>query len=797
MRYAEVAVDAPAGRSTYSYSVPGGLDVRLGSLVWVPFGSRLVRGIVTAITPQPGYESTKAIASVVDQSPLTETQLALGDWISGHYLSPLYAALSLFAPPGGSRTPQTWLHLAADVDVDALSLSSPERDIVERLRGRTRVTSRNARGSLSAAAFKRALGTLLERGIVVNSENPRPGRTRPLTETVVSLPENRDPDADVSLQRSKRQSQVYECLRSLQRPTSYAELRTLCGASMEIVRALASKGLVETHERRVWRTPLGRLVAEEGPRPELTERQEAAWSRIGRGIDSLGFSRHLLFGVTGSGKTELYLRAAERVVQQGRRAICLVPEIALTAQTVERFMARFPGRIALLHSGLRAGEQADEWDRVQRGDCDVVVGPRSALFAPVQDLGLIVLDEEHEWTYKQDDANPRYHARAVAVQLAQSTRSTLILGSATPDVETFWNAGNGQMELLELPERVAGGLELPPVEVADMRAELRAGNPGLFSRALLDAMTERLALGEQVFLLLNRRGTATMMQCRRCGHVVGCPRCSVSLAYHAARERLVCHRCGYRSRIPSRCPNCSSSRLHYLGIGTQGVSDEVSRLFPTARVLRWDSDVSARDRGDGSLGKAVRQGEVDVVVGTQMIAKGHDFPNVTLVGVVNSDVGLNIPDYKAGERVFQLLCQAAGRAGRGVRPGHVVLQTYNPEHYVVRAAASQDYRAFFDEEISYREENGYPPFSRLVRLLYSNVNERRAQQEAERVTAELTQRAVSDDTKVFGPVPAYLWRLRGHYRWQTTLRGSEPSSLLSDYQFPRGWIVDVDPVGVA
>ena len=797
MHYAEVAVDAPAGRSTYSYGVPGGLDVRRGTFVWVPFGPRLVRGIVVAVTLQPGYEITKPIASVVDQPPLSETQLELGDWISQHYLSPLYAALSLFAPPGGSRTPLTWLHLAEGIDVAALSLSSPERDIVERLRDRTRVSSRNARASLSAAVFKRALGALVERGIVVGSENPRPDRTRPLTETVVSLKDNPDCDIETSLKRSPRQSQVYDCLRELERPVPYGELRRLCGASRDVIRTLEGKGILETQERRVWRTPLGRLVAQEAPRPELTQWQESAWARIGQGIDSRSFSSHLLFGVTGSGKTEVYLRAAERVVAQGRRAICLVPEIALTAQTVERFMARFPGRIALLHSGLRAGEQADEWDRVQRGDCEVVVGPRSALFAPVRDLGLVVLDEEHEWTYKQDDANPRYHAREVAFHMAQSTGSTLILGSATPDVDTFWKARAGQMELLELPQRVAGGADLPPVEVADMRAELRAGNAGLFSRALSDSMTNRLARGEQVFLLLNRRGTATMMQCRRCGHVVTCPRCSVSMAYHAARERLVCHRCGHRSRIPSRCPNCSSPRLHYLGIGTQGVVEEVTTLFPDARILRWDSDIPSRQRGDGSFGATIREGAVDVVVGTQMIAKGHDFPNVTLVGVVNADVGLNIPDYKAGERVFQLLCQAAGRAGRGVRPGHVVLQTYNPEHYVVRAAANQDYRAFFNEEIAYREENKYPPLTRMVRLLYAHVNEQRAQQEAERVTAELTQRAAGRDVKVFGPVPAYLWRLRGHYRWQTTLRGSEPASLLENYPLPRGWIVDVDPVGVA
>jgi len=797
MRYAEVAVDAPAGRSTFSYVVPGGFDVRRGSCVWVPFGARLARGFIVALSSEPSHEATRDIASVVDQPPLSDTQLELGAWIASYYLSPLYAALALFAPPGGSRTPQTWLRMASGSDVEAVELSPAQRDIVARLHGKERLSLRNAKGNMSQAAFKRALEMLQQQGLVVSSEKPQGARSRPLMETVVSLNNGVDPAAIVSLSRARRQEAVYSCLVSLGRPASYGELRQLCDVSRADIRALETRGLVETHEQRVWRTPLGRLTAQEGSRPELTPAQSAAWGAVRKGIDSRGFSSHLLFGVTGSGKTELYLRAAERVVEQGRRAICLVPEIALTAQTVERFLARFPERIALLHSGLRPGVQADEWERVHRGDCDVVIGPRSALFAPLPDLGLIVLDEEHEWTYKQDDASPRYHARAVAARLAQATGSTLILGSATPDVETFWKSSSGQPELLELPQRVAGGLDLPSVEVADMRAELRAGNSGLFSRALMESMESSLSRGEQVFLLLNRRGTATMMQCRRCGHVVNCPRCSVSLAYHAARERLICHRCGYRARIPSRCPNCSSPRLHYLGIGTQGVAEEVRRLFPNARLLRWDSDVPTRERGDGSFGTTVREGAVDVVVGTQMIAKGHDFPNVTLVGVVNTDVGLNIPDYKAGERVFQLLCQAAGRAGRGEEPGRVVMQTYNPEHYVVRAAADQDYLAFYNEEMDYREQNEYPPFTRLVRLLYANVNEQRAQHEAERVSTELTRLASSSDVKVVGPVPAYLWRLRGHYRWQTTLRGADPSALLADYPLPRGWTVDVDPVGVA
>ncbi|MCK5585001.1 primosomal protein N', partial [Candidatus Bipolaricaulota bacterium] len=428
-------------------------------------------------------------------------------------------------------------------------------------------------------------------------------------------------------------------------------------------------------EQRIWRDPLSSLKMRSLPIPRLTEAQNQAWTRINAHWRQGSPAGFLLFGVTGSGKTEVYLRAANEARKQGKRSICLVPEIALAAQTVERFVSRFPGRVALIHSGLTQGQQSDEWERVRNGSCDVVVGPRSALFAPVENLGLIVLDEEHEWTYKQDDAAPRYHARAVAEEMARVNGAVLLLGSATPDVETFHRAVNGELHLLELPDRIGPNATLPPVEVVDMRQELRSGNAGLFSRSLTDGIKGALARHEQVLLFLNRRGTATMVQCRQCGHVFSCPRCSVALAHHSSRGRLVCHRCGYSKQVPDACPACESERLRYLGVGTQRVVAEVESAFPQARIIRWDSDVPARVRGESGLSTAVHGGHVDIIVGTQMVAKGLDFPNLTLVGVVSADQGLNVPDYRSGERVFQLLCQAAGRAGRGVRPGRVVVQS--------------------------------------------------------------------------------------------------------------------------
>ncbi|MFW6057180.1 MAG: replication restart helicase PriA, partial [Chloroflexota bacterium] len=407
----------------------------------------------------------------------------------------------------------------------------------------------------------------------------------------------------------------------------------------------------------------------------------------------------------------------------------------------------------------------------------------------------IVLDEEHEWTYKQDDMSPRYHARTVAREMAVRLGIPLVLGSATPDVETFTRVANGDSHLLELPHRI-GDVGLPPIEVVNMRDELRDGNLSLFSRPLLSAMKEALSRGEQVLLFLNRRGTATLVQCRRCGHVFSCPRCSVALAYHAARARLVCHRCGYSIRTPDRCPQCKSTRIRYLGVGTQRIVDEVHSVFPGARVVRWDSDVPVRTRSQSGFHDAVHAGDVDVIVGTQMVAKGLDFPNVTLVGAISADLGLTLPDYRAGERTFQLLCQVAGRAGRGLKPGRVVAQVYEPESYVIRSAAAQDYRAFYEAEMRYRREAFYPPFCSVVRLMYAHTNDDRSRAEAARVHQELSAHA-GGTVRVTGPTPAFMQRLRGRYRWQVLVRGRDPASIVAGLTLPNGWVIDVDPLSVA
>ena len=490
----------------------------------------------------------------------------------------------------------------------------------------------------------------------------------------------------------------------------------------------------------------------------------------------------LLFGVTGSGKTELYLRALDWVARQGRRGIVLVPEISLTPQTIERFAGRFPGRVAVLHSHLTPGEQLDEWRRIRDGEFDVVIGARSAIFAPQPDLGLIVLDEEHEWTYKQHEQAPLYHARDAALRLAEITGAAVILGSATPSVESFHRAASGAYKLLDLPNRIVANGDgetvtdaapMPRVRVVDMRDELRAGVRSVFSRPLASGVEEVLERGEQAILFLNRRGASTFVQCRDCGYAARCKKCDAALIYHAERGYLQCHQCGARSGPLSVCPDCGSERIRMMGLGTERLEAETHRRFPGARTMRWDRDVASSGAAHQEIIDTFRAGAADILIGTQMLAKGLHVPSVTLVGVVNADIGLHIPDFRAGERVFQIVAQVAGRAGRGPAGGRVVVQTYSPDNYAVAAAALQDYRTFYDEEIARRAELTLPPF-RAAHAAGLPARERRSGDERGaprrgKPAAPARRDRVPRSTPHRTGSPAPYERIRGRWRWQLLL----------------------------
>jgi primosomal protein N' (replication factor Y) len=610
--------------------------------------------------------------------------------------------------------------------------------------------------------------------------------------------------------------------------------RKATGLGRAEARKLADWGLIELAEIDVWRDPLAGRVFH-SPRPALlTEDQKQAWKKIRAALDEL-ISRQdvnppdyesgsgalrskadsqsavshqpapvfLLHGVTGSGKTELYLQALEKAVAAGRQGIVLVPEISLTPQTIRRFAGRFPGRVAVVHSKLTAGERYDAWRRAKEGEVDVVVGSRSALFAPFPRIGVIVVDEEHDAAYKQI-RTPRYHARDAAVQLARLHGAITLLGSATPSLESQFKARRGLYTMLSLPRRVMGHreageikmLELPPVSIVDMREELRAGNRSMFSRALHDALNETLARNEQAIIFLNRRGSATFVMCRDCGHVVKCPRCKIPLTHHRG-DVLICHHCNYRQPMPRVCPKCGSRRFKTFGAGTERVMDALRAEFPQARPLRWDRDVTGGKTSHEAILQDFIDHKADVLVGTQMIAKGLDLPLVTLVGALSADTGLFLPDFRAAERSFQLLMQVAGRAGRSELGGQVIFQTYHPRHYAIVAASKHDYDAFYHTEMRFRQEQGYPPYRRITRLLYLDTSRERCEQETARVALALKRRAAAldmTDFSLIGPAPAFFSRERGKFRWHIIFRAEEPGKVLAGVSLMPNWRIDVDPV---
>ena len=575
-----------------------------------------------------------------------------------------------------------------------------------------------------------------------------------------------------------------------------------CAPLGEVIRAMLPKGVRTARPGGRKRSPRITSAAVEAARagtsgeaespPSLTEAQRAAAVPLLDAIAAGTHRRVLLHGVTGSGKTEVYLVAIAAALAAGRQAIVMVPEIALTPQTIRRFAARFPGRIAVLHSALTESERGQQWRRIRDGELDVVVGSRSAVFAPLPRLGVIVVDEEDAAAYKQDRI-PRYHAVDTALERGRLQDVPVVLGSATPRVETYYAAHTGGFELVTLDERISGR-PLPPIEVVDLREELRAGNRSPLSLELDRALSACHEGGGQSILFLNRRGTATVVVCRNCGEAVSCDSCSVSLVYHAHRRRCDCHYCGASRPLPDTCPSCGSSAIRQLGMGTERLEAEVHERFPNLRLLRMDRDTTLTRDAYFTIYDRFANHEADCLIGTQMVAKGWDLGNVRLVGIVNADVSLHFPDYRSGESTFSLLTQVAGRAGRGDEPARVILQTYSPQHYAVRHATTHDYLSFAREEIRVRRALHFPPYTRMVVCTITHREDARAEIEARRALAEVSGKLpAGSGLDVLGPTPAFLHRLRGEYRWQITVRGEAIERAFPHLPRGRGWSIDVDP----
>jgi primosomal protein N' (replication factor Y) (superfamily II helicase) len=812
MPFAEVSVNSPiAQRKTFSYGIPTGLNLKTGQAVWVPFGAKTLQGIVLELTEYPSVEQTREIAGIIDSVPLlSPVHISLSKWISSYYFSPLFESVALMLPPGFERSIITFLGKPIASSEIPSCLNLDQKEILELIYQKGRISQTDLEKNFGKRRTAKVISQLLRQEVVIRTYELEKLRVKPRLVSYLRLKDRGEAFTsvlDVLKKRAPKQAALLEYIGGKSQPVAENILKQETACSPQTLRALFEKGLIESEDLKVDRDPLsGRNINLSFPLP-LTATQEWVFKAICEGFkkeagpDKKG-NIYLLRGVTGSGKTEIYLQALAEVVKLGKKGIVLVPEIAMTPQMIERFVSRFPGRVAVLHSELTLGEQFDEWWRIKNAEFDVVIGPRSALFAPQPDLGLIILDEEHEWTYKQVDISPRYHAREAAVKLASLTGAVLVLGSATPDVESYFKGLNHIYHLLEMPERVTPdeGSPLPHVEIVDLREELKAGNLSLFSRSLFKSIEEALKNHEQIILFLNRRGSASFVECRVCGWLIRCKRCDVPLSYHFNEQMLICHQCNYRIQVPRICPNCGSLKIKFLGVGTEKLEQETIKAFPYSRIIRWDSDALRENRiSHQKIFDKFKAGEADILIGTQMIAKGLDLPGVTLVGVVSADVALNLPDFRAGERTFQLLSQVAGRSGRGTAGGKVIIQTYSPGHYAIQAAAHHDYRAFYEKEIAYRRELHNPPFGRLVRLVFSHPNEVRCQEETGKMKQMIIQKRDFNGisgVSLIGPAPAFMHKLRRKYRWQLIIRSFDPLLLISEIPFPRGWSVDIDPVGM-
>jgi primosomal protein N' (replication factor Y) len=874
MAFVEVAVNSGLPhRQTFSYAVPAGMTLQVGDGVFVSFGRRYLQGIVMQVVDVPAFADPKPVdVKIADGPVITPERVELARWLADYYIAPLFSAVALMLPPGFERRPLTFYEsLLTSEEIPATRLPPRQRAVLDYLVEGGRREAKEVEKELSkVSGVATALSQLAQRGLIQRSYGLARPTVRAKTARYARLVASHDTTtAAIDALEEQRKAKASAALRLLlEAPATVlpaSELRLRSGATLQMLRTLADEGLIEVRDEVVERDPLAGRYYEPRTAPPLTAEQSRAFEPVKRAVKVTGRTARpadeartfLLHGVTGSGKTEIYLRALEETVRLGRRGVVMVPEIALTPQTVRRFAERFPGQVAVLHSGLSQGELFDQWHGIRGGRYAVVIGSRSAVFAPQPDLGLIVIDEEHEWTYKQQDRAPRYHARAAAEKLAALTGAVLLLGSATPDVESYQRALWGRYELLKLHERVrpvvapagrradgasvkddangetgnavsavVSSLAMPPVHVVDMREELKGGNRGIFSRPLQLALFQTLERNEQAILFLNRRGTAGFLQCRDCGFVPQCSACAIALSYHKHTgrdpsrasepalsegragevERLLCHQCNRTRRMFWRCPMCGGARLRPMGLGVEAVEEAVRATFPEARTLRWDRDVTQGRNAHEQILSSFLEGKADVLIGTQMVAKGLDLPSVTLVGVISADIGLHIPDFRAAERTFQLLTQVAGRAGRtamsdgGPPPGRVVIQTYTPDNYAIVAAAQHDYASFFADEIERRREEAYPPFVRLARLIYSHSNPERAEREAVRMVRDLRQDAAKrglPGVEVLGPSPPYVPKWHGRYRQQVTVRSPDPVELLGSLTLAEGWTLDIDPASLA
>lgn len=788
---AKVIVDVPV-RTTdrpFDYVIPDQFAawIQIGSRVGVPFGPRVIQGFVIDLESESSMDTDKLrpISQVLDAYPsLTPELVSLAAWLSRAYLCHMITALQAMIPGALKGKMERYLIVQSDENEQreqaVMDLyADQQKQILEAVESSDKLTLDQLLKKFPEQGA--LIKELLHAGILAEVQRVADRHQKKQVITVFPLLEGEAliHEAQKLPSRANRQKDVLNWFVNEPQPVPMSLLLQEIGTTSGVVKSLAKKQILELRSVEVYRDPFaGRHFKQTEPLP-LTEGQRQVFTPIREAVDQAKHEVFLLHGVTGSGKTEVYLQAISVCLEQDKEAIVLVPEISLTPQMVERFKGRFGDEVAVLHSRLSTGERYDEWRKIVRREVRVVIGARSAVFAPFTRLGLIIIDEEHESSYKQED-HPKYHARDVAVQRALTFSAPVVLGSATPSLESYYasreiDGKHGReiwhVRLLSIPTRVEGR-PLPQVQLVDMREELEAGNRTMFSRPLHQGILQRLERKEQIVLLLNRRGFSTFVMCRSCGSVMQCPECDISLTYHRKGGTLRCHYCGYAEREPSQCPECESPHIRFFGTGTQKVEEELYKHFPGIRVIRMDVDTTTQKGSHEKWLNKFKRQEADVLLGTQMVAKGLDFPQVTLVGVIAADTVLNLPDFRASERTFQLLTQVAGRAGRHELPGEVIIQTYTPEHYSIVAAGRHDYLSFSKQELKMREQPQYPPYCRLILITLTHENVSLVVRQSEQLKQALLEAMSRNHTEfvILGPVASPIPRLKGRYRYQCIIK---------------------------
>lgn len=782
-RYAEVIIDNKSSNTDIAYTYkfnPDEIDyIEVGMRVVVPFGkgNRLIKGIVIGIRDkieENGYR-IKSIVEVIDEKPLVSKDLIdLSLWMANKYLCTNLSALQAVLPPGDFKEIKTYICPGENIDKD-ISLSPGERDLVDflKLSGdkvNLEVIKKQIRGITNKSIYNlKSLG-IIDTSLEIDTSIEKK------YEKIVSLVDRKASlqDLEGKLRRSPKQLEIVKYLMESPEVT-LRDLLKETKSYISSVESLEKKNIVRIGSREVYRSPIDENI-KDYKKHDLNQDQRRALDTILESIKENKRRDFLLHGVTGSGKTEVYLQLVEEALKLGKDTIVLVPEISLTPQTINRFVGRFGDNVAVLHSKLSQGERFDQWRSIREGKVKIAIGARSAIFAPFNNLGLIIIDEEHETTYKSG-MNPKYHAVEVAQMRCQRSNAVLIRGSATPSIESYYESSIGNIKLLELTRRI-NNKKLPHVQVVDMREELNNGNTSIFSRDLEEAIEENLSAGKQTILFLNRRGYSTFVSCRSCGYVAKCDHCSISMTYHMQENRLKCHYCNKTLLPPKICPVCKSKYIKYFGIGTEKVEEFTRARFPQAVVARMDLDTTTRKGSHESILRDMGENKIDILIGTQMIAKGLDFKNVTLVGIIAADTSLNLPDFRSSERTFQLITQVAGRAGRGEFEGKVIIQTYNPDHYSIQLAKDHDYISFYNKEILIRKEFNFPPFTNIVTILIYGTNNRLVALKSQEVYNVLIEELKAQGLEglighIIGPAKTPLEKIKNNYRYQIIMKCQE------------------------